>query len=206
MWRPIAIALCLVALSAMSAAGEERLNASVLQQPLAISEFALLDQNDRAFTLERLKGHWSLLEIGYTSCPDICPFTLGNLAAVLDEFRKRPGHPPAPSVVFLAVDPARDRPVLKGWIEQFDPRFIGMTGSDAQIAILAHAVGAAYRVGKPDRQGRYDVAHSAAVSVIDPQGRVRARLLPPFPPAASAGFLAGLMQDSQPIAQADGAR
>jgi cytochrome oxidase Cu insertion factor (SCO1/SenC/PrrC family) len=45
---------------------------------------------------------------------------------------------------------------------------------------------------KSDARGNYQVAHSAAVAVIDPQGRLVAKISPPFEPAPTAQFLADL--------------
>ena len=48
--------------------------------------------------------------------------------------------------------------------------------------------------GKPDARGNYQVTHSAAVAVIDPQGRLAAKINPPFDPAPTAQFLADLFR------------
>jgi protein SCO1/2 len=205
MLRSLLVAALLVTASATQAGAGDRLNATLLDRPLALPDFALADQNGAPFTLQRLKSHWSLLAVGYTSCPDVCPFTLANLNAVLETAAKQESPAMAPMVVFVAVDPARDKPVLKQWIEQFNPHFIGITGAPAQIEKLVTSVGAVYRIGKPDASGWYSVAHSAAVQVIDPEGRVRARLLPPMPPNKTAAFLARLMS-SESTAEADVAK
>jgi protein SCO1 len=188
MLRRALLALLLVVLGAIGAAAADRLEATVLERPLTLPEFALADQNGAPFTLRQLKGHWSLVTIGYTSCPDICPFTLANLNSVLETAAAQ-GSPN------VAVDPARDKPALKQWIEQFNPHFVGVTGEPAQIETLVTALGGVYRLGKPDASGWYSVAHSAAVAVIDPEARLRARLLPPMPPKETAGFLARLMSE-----------
>lgn len=202
--RRALLALLLVVAGASGAAAADRLDATMLDHPLALPDFALADQNGAPFTLQQLRGHWTLLVIGYTSCPDVCPFTLANLNSVLETAASQGSANVAPMVVFVAVDPARDKPVLKQWIEQFNPHFVGVTGEAAQIEKLVTAMGGIYRLGKPDASGWYSVAHSAAVEVIDPEGRVRARLLPPMPPKETAGFLARLMR-SEATAEAGGA-
>jgi protein SCO1 len=204
MLRRAVLALLLVFAGVTGAGAADRLDATVLSRPLVVPDFALADQNGAPFTLQQLKGHWSLLAIGYTSCPDVCPFTLANLNSVLETAASPGSSNVAPMVIFVAVDPARDKPALKQWIEQFNPHFVGVTGEPAQIEKLVTAVGGIYRLGKPDASGWYSVAHSAAVEVIDPEGRVRARLLPPMPPKETAGFLARLMR-SESTAEAGGA-
>ena len=205
MLRRALLAFLLVVLGAAGAAAADRLDATVLNRPLALPDFALADQNGAPFTLQQLKGHWSLVAIGYTSCPDVCPFTLANLNSVLETAASQGSPNVAPMVIFVAVDPARDKPALKQWIEQFNPHFVGVTGEAAQIEKLVTALGGIYRLGKPDASGWYSVAHSAAVEVIDPEGRLRARLLPPMPPKETAGFLARLMS-SESTADARGAQ
>jgi protein SCO1/2 len=40
-------------------------------------------------------------------------------------------------VVFVTTDPARDdAKVLRTWLDHFDKRFIGLTGSDAAIKLI----------------------------------------------------------------------
>lgn len=206
MLRRTLIAILLLATGAFHAAAAERLNASVLSRPEAIPKFALVDGGGTAFTQQRLTGHWSLLAIGYTNCTDTCPFTMANLDAVVKAMAARPNALPEPMVVFVGVDPARDKPALKQWVDQFNPQFIGITGRNADIAALVKGIGGFYRLGKPHKDGSYDVTHSGGVSVIDPAGRVRARLLLPMPPEKTAEFLFHLMSGAPAIARADGAR
>jgi protein SCO1/2 len=206
MLRRTLIVLVFLTAGTFHAAAAERLNASVLDQPKTIPNFALVDGGGAAFTQQRLKGHWSLLAIGYTNCTDTCPFTMANLDAVVKAMADRPNPLPAPMVVFVGVDPARDKPVIKRWVAQFNPRFIGITGQVAAINTLVKGIGDFYHLGKPHKDGSYDVVHSGGVSVIDPAGRLRARLLLPMPPKKTAEFLARLMNDGPAIARANGAQ
>jgi protein SCO1 len=106
--------------------------------------------------------------------------------------RLRPDRLPA--VVFLAVDPDRDRASLKDYVVQFHPDFIGVTGAIEQIERALKGIDAAATRGKPDARGNYQVTHSASVAVIDPQGRLAAKINPPFDPAPTAQFLADLFR------------
>jgi protein SCO1/2 len=207
MHRSILLAAALVVMTIMSQAyAEDRLNASVLDHPTSVTDFALTDDNGQPFSLQRLKGHWSLLAVGYTSCPDVCPFTMSDLDAVVHAIAALPGQPLEPMVVFVAVDPARDKPVLKDWVDQFNPGFFGITGQDSQIAGLVKSIGGFYQLGKPDKNGYYVVTHSGGVSVIDPEGRMRARVLLPMPPKKTAAFLTQMMQTARARAQPEGPR
>jgi protein SCO1 len=206
MLRSILIAVLLLAASVTQASASDRLSVSVLDHPTAVPNFTLMDDAGAAFTQQQLKGHWSLLAVGYTNCPDTCPFTMADLDAVMSAIHAKPEPPADPMVVFVAVDPARDKPILKRWVAQFNPHFIGVTGQKSQIDALVKGIGGFYRLGKPHKDGSYDVVHSGGVSVIDPQGRMRARILLPMPPKATADFLVRLMHQPQATAQADGAR
>jgi protein SCO1 len=206
MLRSLLVAALVVAASVTQAGGADRLSASVLEHPMAVPDFALVDDNGGAFTPQQLKGHWSLLAVGYTNCPDTCPFTMADLDAVVSAIHAEPQPPTDPMVVFVAVDPARDEPVLKRWVEQFNPRFVGVTGRKSQIDALVKGIGGFYRLGKPHKDGQYDVIHSGDVSVIDPQGRMRARISLPMPPKPTAAFLVELMRHGHTMAQAAGAR
>jgi len=74
----------------------------------------------------------------------------------------------------------------------FHPDFRGVTGAREQIDTLIEATDSFYRLLKPDSTGFYDVQHSSAVSVVDPEGMLRAKLQPPFDPGATAEFIARL--------------
>jgi protein SCO1 len=164
----------------------------LLGRPKPFPAFALDDQDGHPFGAAQLKGHWTLLFMGYTYCPDICPYTLANLAAVLDAMAKRAPADKVPRVVFLAVDPARDKPMLKSYIDSFGDRFIGITGSLDAIQALVDGIGGYVRREAPDKDGQYTVVHTATVSVVDPSARIVATILPPFQPTETADKLIAL--------------
>ena len=97
-----------------------------------------------------------------------------------------------PQVVFVSVDPARDAETVSDYARYFHPDFKGFTGARDQIDTLIQATDSFYRLMKPDASGYYEVQHSASVSVIAPDGTLRAKLQPPFDPGATAEFLARL--------------
>lgn len=152
-----------------------------LPLPRPVGALSLVDQSGAPFTEARLRGAPSLLYFGFTNCPDVCPTTLAKLAqversAVLAHLR----------VIFVTVDPARDRPtVLAPYVHAFDPRFIGLTGSQRAIAELAARLGVAYeRVNLPG--GDYTIDHSAVAFLLDRAGRVVAVFTGPFDAARLA--------------------
>ncbi len=155
---------------------------TLLQSPRPVADFQMLDQDGQAADAGFLKGHWTLLFAGFTSCPNICPTTLSLLTrvnALLDAEQKA-------RVVLLTVDPERDHPQqLKKYLAQFDPQFVGLTGDAAAITTLRTQLGlVAEKVLGPD--GAYTVDHSAALVLINPKGKIAGYLSPPFDAAAIA--------------------
>ncbi|MDD3517303.1 MAG: SCO family protein [Chromatiales bacterium] len=142
--------------------------------------FELIDGDGERFDNARLAGHWTYLYIGYTYCPDICPMTLGLLGAVMDEL-KQAGVERMPQVVFVSVDPERDTvEQLKTYVGYFNPDFIGTTGDPSAIAVFAKKLGLFYnRVDDPRDPANYLIDHSATILLIDPAGRLHARIEPP---------------------------
>jgi protein SCO1 len=186
-----ALVACTLSCCAIAVA---RVNGVVLDRAVAVGAFTLADHDGKPFTAEQLKGRWTLILAGFTHCPDVCPFTLANLEQVVAELGLRLRPDRLPAVVFLAVDPDRDRASLKDYVVQFHPDFIGVTGAIEQIERALKGIDAAATRGKPDARGNYQVTHSASVAVIDPQGRLAAKINPPFDPAPTAQFLADLFR------------
>lgn len=163
-----------------------------LDAPEPMPAFALFDQRGESFSHENLQGKWTIVMFGFNSCPDVCPFTLGNLEHAISEtaLRVRPDN--VPQVVFVSVDPDRDAETVTDYALYFHPEFRGVTGERDQIDTLIEATDSFYRLMPPDSGGYYEVQHSSAVSVIDPEGNLRAKLQPPFDAGQTAEFLARL--------------
>lgn len=161
---------------------------TLLPEPHALPHFVLTDHSGAAFDETRLRGQWSLMFFGFTHCPDVCPTTLALLADV----RKRLDTV-APRVVFVSVDPERDTPALLAtYVTAFDPTIVGLTGTVPAIDEFAAALGIAHRK-IPMGADQYMVDHTAAVFVIDPEGRRSALFSPPFEPAQITSDLRRLL-------------
>lgn len=158
--------------------------ATVLAEPIPLPAFELVDHTGRRFDRASLEGRWSLLFFGYSHCPDVCPFVLGQLARVRQAW---PEEAPAamPRVVFVSVDPARDPPErLADWVPFFDAGFAGVTGPADQIERLTRPLGVFHAIREQEggATGDYLVDHAAKLWLIDPQGRFRAVLDDPHEP------------------------
>lgn len=136
----------------------------LVSPPLPKPRFTLTDTSGAAFDFgARTRGYVTLLFFGYTHCPDMCPLQMYVIAqafkkvppAVVDQFK----------VVFVTTDPQRDTPeVLRSWLDHFDKRFVGLTGSAAAIdaaQIAANLTPAKKSPVRPD--GTYEVGHAAFV-------------------------------------------
>lgn len=151
-----------------------------VQPPRALADFQLLDGDKQAFSRTQLQGHWSLLFLGYTHCPDVCPITMSELAKAMPLLQ----HAQDPAtrgvqVVFVSVDPARDTPeLLKSFALYFNEHFIAVTGPLEQLTALTDSMGAQHR--RLTGQGaEYRVEHSSDVWLIDPQARLYAKFPAP---------------------------
>jgi protein SCO1/2 len=175
-WAAPALLLLLAAFA--GAAGTPALKAGVFEPPRAAPELGLLGSDGRALELARWRGKVVALAFGFTSCPDVCPVTLGTLA----ETRKKLGADAAGlQVVYVTVDPERDDAErMRTYLASFDPSFVGGTGAPERLAAVRAAYGVlAEKVANP---AGYAVAHSSSIYLIDRAGRLRA-LMPYGHPA-----------------------
>ncbi len=118
-----------------------------------------------------LRGKVVLLNFGFTSCPDVCPLVLARLKQVLKELG---GEAAGTQVLFVSFDPERDSLAnLTAYVQHFDPRIIGATGSDAEIAAVAAQYGVVYIREKGDSAAGYNFTHSDYIYLLDAQGRLR---------------------------------
>jgi protein SCO1/2 len=132
---------------------------------------SLPDPEGRTRTLAEFRGKVVVVFFGFTQCPDVCPTTLAELAAV-----KAMLGPAGADVqgVFVTVDPARDTPpVLQAYVASFGSDILALHGSEEQIKAAAKAFKIYYAKvpGKTDTS--YTIDHTAASYVFDRQGRVR---------------------------------
>ena len=144
----------------------------LLPTPREIAPFSLVDQHGVEFDNARLKGHWSLLFFGFTSCPDVCPVTLAALAQVEQKLvdAGRQDLLDQLNVYFVSVDPERDdAAVIAKYVDAFSPRFTGVTGSREALAAFAQQLNVAF-MKVPDANGGYVIDHTGNIIIVDPKG------------------------------------
>jgi protein SCO1 len=162
----------LVLLAIPCAAAEPPFRTGVLEPPGPAPEFTLRADTGKPVRLREWRGNVVLLYFGYTSCPDVCPATLSDLAAVTKQL-----GPAAQRlrVALVTVDPERDTAKrLHTYVQAFDPTFVGLTDRKPALAAVWKAYGVyvqSHRV--PGSSDGYVVDHSATTFVIDAEGQLR---------------------------------
>ena len=129
-------------------------------------EFRLTDATGRLVTNSDFAGRFQLVFFGFTNCPDICPTTLAEVAAVMDAL-----GPDAARVqpLFISVDPERDAGAgLAAYTAAFHPSILGLTGSAEETQAAAFSFKIAF--AKEPLGETYTMAHSAALYLIGPDG------------------------------------
>ncbi|WP_105173159.1 SCO family protein [Pseudoalteromonas sp. T1lg24] len=152
-------------------------NALLYQEAKIVKPFVLQDQNGQQVTNQNLKGNWTLLFLGYTSCPDICPMTLAKLTQITKEL--------SPNFVinvwFVSVDPKRDNAEKrKLYIDYFNPDFTAVSAEHKHLFPFVRNLGLVYAIHDDGESENYTVDHSASVTLVDPNGAVRAIFKPEF--------------------------
>src|ERR1700686_4953145 len=105
----------------------------LVSPPAPKPRFTLTDTSGAPYDLQaKTQGYVTLLFFGYTHCPDMCPLQMNMIARALKTLS--PAVQSQFTVVFVTTDPERDTPqVLRSWLDHFDKRLIGPTGSEAAI-------------------------------------------------------------------------
>lgn len=167
------------------------LGATRYPEPRAVADFELLDQQGNSFTQAELAGHWTLVFFGFTSCPDICPLTMTELAQFSRRFSEQEGIE-TPEVLFVTVDPDRDGvEEVAAYMSRFDESFTGLTGMDADIREVAAQFFVTYSSDESDEMhgahpqpvsnpDDYGVSHNAHVSLVNPLGQLHSVIRPPI--------------------------
>ena len=190
----IALAAALAIVTVVAVSGRDRAASGEIAstgQPLVGGDFQLTDQDGRPVDQTMLQGKWSLVFFGFTYCPEFCPTTLAELAAVRQRLGDRAEDL---QIVFISVDPERDtQRQLKDYLSSdgFPPGAIGLTGSPEQVAQAAKAYRAYYeKVGEGEG---YTMNHSLTVYLMGPDGRFRTAVAYGLGPDKSAKIVQDAM-------------
>lgn len=132
--------------------------------------FTLTNQKGERVTDDTFRGKYMLVSFGYTSCPDVCPAELQLMANAMDLLGAKAEKV---TPIFVTIDPERDTVAqMAGYVENFHPRMVGLTGTPEEIKEAAGA----YRVYYARAEGAstasgYLMDHSTFLYLMDPQGQ-----------------------------------
>jgi protein SCO1 len=134
-------------------------------------DFQLTDHNGKPRSLADFKGKVVVMFFGYTQCPDVCPTTMAEMAAVMKELGAQADQV---QVLFVTIDPERDTPALLAqYVPTFDPRFLGLYGDAAATARVAKEFKVFYAKVPGKTPGSYSMDHTAGSYVFDKNGKIR---------------------------------
>jgi protein SCO1 len=136
------------------------------QSSLIGGDFTLVNQDGKPVNQATFLGKPTAYFFGYTNCPDACPTTLTDMT---DRLKALGPDGDRFNVVFISVDPARDTPpLLKSYLESFDPRITAATGTPEQVAdVIKKFRVYIKKVGEGDS---YTFDHTAAVYLMSAKG------------------------------------
>ena len=171
---------------------------TLLPNPRTLPAFSLQQSDGSALTGEELHGHWTVVFIGFTHCPDVCPTTLAELSGAQKQWAALP-EATRPRVLFVSADPERDSPELTGdYAHAFNADSLAATGPIPELQAFARSMSLVF-MKSPGPSGRaddYSVDHSATLIVLDPQARMAGVIVPPLDPKAIATDLIALTKAS----------
>ena len=186
-------------------AGEHAGNISSItwyNSPRELPDFNLAQSDGTRLIPGELRGHWTLVFLGFTSCPDVCPTTLLELAAAQQQWRTLPDST-RPRLLLVSVDPQRDTPARLGeYAHAFHADTLAATGELPALEKLATSLGMVFARAEGENFANnpddYSVDHSASLAVLDPQGRLAGLIRPPFNASAIAADLTELTRKTAP--------
>ncbi len=168
--RSLALIFCVWLADASAADTGLELKAGVFDPPRAAPEFTLQGSNGQPLKLSDFRGKIVILGFGFTSCPDVCPTTLGVLAQA---HKKLGAQGKDVQVVYITVDPERDTPErMHAYLNSFDPSFVGGTGPAEQLAAVRKEYG--IQANRKQYGENYTFGHSSFIYLIDRKGLLRA--------------------------------
>ncbi|MET9397369.1 SCO family protein [Kitasatospora sp. NPDC002965] len=141
---------------------------TVLGKNFEKPDLQLTDTAGQPYDLRKqTSGKATLLFFGYTSCPDVCPTTMGDIGVAMKALGAEERQ--KVNVVFVSTDPQRDTPqVLRTWLDSMGSDFIGLTGDLAKVKTAARALGIMIEDPVVNGDGTVTSTHGAQVLAFLP--------------------------------------
>lgn len=167
----------------------------LLDTPRTLPPFTLQQTDHTQLQPGELRGHWTLVFIGFTFCPDVCPTALGELAQAQKRWETLP-ETTRPRVLFVSVDPERDTLDRLGeYAHGFHKDTLAATADIPTLENFTRSLSLVFAkvpLGDGAPADQYTIDHSASVVLLDPQGRMAGIIQPPLKPKAIAEDLIAL--------------
>ena len=135
-------------------------------------QFRLVSHEQETLTATDLGGRHLMVFFGFTNCHMVCPTQMNKLTQVMAEL-DRTGHGTRITPVFISVDPERDTPPkVAAYLEYFDERFVGLTGSRAALKGAADSFKTLFEESSTGTTPDHQINHSTLVYIVDPFSRI----------------------------------
>ncbi len=168
--------------------------AGTVHAPYEVPATELTDTSGEPYSLVAdTDADLTLVFFGYTNCPDVCPAVTATMAAAMtrlsEEDRERV------EVVYVTTDPARDTgPVLRSWLDRYDPSFVGLTGELGTVADVGEPLAVYVAQGAKLPSGGRDLeAHSSQITGVMADGTAPILWNRDVSPAELAGDVSALL-------------
>ncbi|MGP5562228.1 SCO family protein [Vreelandella alkaliphila] len=174
LWLGLVLILVLLTISAIGLyqfafqSDRDDVTGGPIEMPSTQGDFSLaqLDEDDIA-----------IVSFGYTYCPDVCPMNQAVKRQALAQLSDAQRERVVP--IMITVDPERDTlPRMEEYMQFFGDTFIGLVGSQEQLADVAARYGVIWRrVEAPDSAMAYTIDHSASLFLVNRNGEILQRVL-----------------------------
>lgn len=156
-----------------------------------LPDFALQSADGKVVNKAALGKHWTLVFLGFTQCPDVCPTTLAELSKAQKLWERLPAGS-RPRLLLVSIDPERDTPkALADYAAFFHQDTLTATAQEPALTEFVQSIAMVY-AKKPLENGSYTMDHSATIVVLDPQANEVGIIRPPFAPEKIAADLIAL--------------
>lgn len=160
--------IALIAFTGIQVFGNQPKQEAVTSEPAFRADFELTDHHGAVRSEEEFAGRWMLIFFGFANCPDVCPTTLAEVAAVMEGLGDA-----AEKVqpIFISIDPERDTPaVLAEFVPLFDAGIIGLTGTPQQIEQTSDVFPIFFeRIEEASAPDGYTMGHTSHLFLFNPE-------------------------------------
>lgn len=156
--------------------------------------FEMVNHEGQTVTDQDFAGVYKLFFFGYTFCPDVCPFELATMSQALDILEEQGHSLEQIQPIFVSVDPERDDVAsLAAYMPAFHSKFVGLTGSQAQVDGIKRAYNIYSAKAESEASTDYLVNHSSLIYLMGPDGDFIRYFPPKRPPEEMAAGLAEIL-------------